>query len=60
MGKKPSDILVYPLSGDVHRLYHSKEGQPSVPWQLARVVEVLDYALAHGVLAFDAKAAAAL
>ena len=50
MGKKPSDILCYPLSGDIHRLFHSKTGQPSVSWQLARVVGVLDFALERGVL----------
>ena len=48
--QKPSDILCYPLSGDIHRIFHGKAGHPSVAWQLARVVRVLDYALDQGVL----------
>lgn len=49
MGQKPCDFLVYPLSDQIHKVFHSN-GQQSVSWQLERVIATLRAGFERGVL----------
>lgn len=46
---KPDDFLIYPLSDQIHRVYHDG-GQPGIEWQVERVAETLREGFRRGVL----------
>ena len=52
IGQKPCDFLCYPLSDQIHKLYHD-HGHPSVEWQLERVAAALRTGFERGVLQVD-------
>lgn len=52
LGIKPDDFLTYPLSDQIHKVYHNG-GQPGPEWQLERVAETLREGLRRGVLRFE-------
>lgn len=49
MGQKPDDLLCFPLSDQIHQVFHSK-GHPSVEWQLERVAQTLRLGFERNVL----------
>jgi hypothetical protein len=52
IGQKPDDTMCYPLSDQIHKLYH-RVGHPSVEWQLERVAATLRAGFERNVLKVD-------
>lgn len=52
IGQKPCDFLCYPLSDQIHKVFHA-HGHPSVEWQLERVAQTLRAGFERNVLKVD-------